>query len=116
MSCAIKLQKYIFNNFLHFLHFYIEIHLIRCYYAIRGHIRGHVYFRLSGYVFLQGGRPKSASARGYTAMFLPEDLRIDLLTLDENYYSALKKWKEVSDEKKTCTINYWGAFKFDHLG
>jgi len=49
-------------------------------------------------------------------MFLPEDLRIDLLTLDENYYSALKKWKEVSDEKKTCTTKYWGAFKLDHLG
>jgi len=27
--------------FLHFLHLYTETHLIRCYYAIRGHIREH---------------------------------------------------------------------------
>jgi hypothetical protein len=43
---------------------------------------------LSGYVFIQGGRPKSASARGYAGIFLSEDSRIGLVTLDKGSYAA----------------------------
>ena len=81
-------EVHFFLKFLDFLHFFIEIRLIRCYYAIRGDTRGHVYFILSGYVFLQGGRPKSASAIGYAAIFLPEDLRFGPVASDKGFYTA----------------------------
>ncbi len=52
-ECALnELSQNAFQKTPEFEKFYIDIHFVRCYHPIRINIRGHIYFRLSGYVFL----------------------------------------------------------------
>lgn len=89
MSCAIKLQKYIFNNFLHFPHYYIEIRLIRRYYAIRGDIKGHVSSDCQVMYFYKEAGQRALQPEVMLLCFLSEDVHIDPVASDKGFYNAL---------------------------